>query len=57
MSAIVVAIAVGVVAVGLVVGVVALSALVLGGTKVVSAVHDGGTWFANRLHRRQGAGR
>ena len=56
MGAIVVAIA-AVLAVGLVVGIVAMSALVLGGTKVLSAFHDGGTWFANRLHRHHGAGR
>lgn len=57
MGAIVVAIAAGVLAVGLVVGIVAMSAVVLGGTKVLSAFHDGGTWFANRLHRHRGAGR
>lgn len=57
MGAIVVAIAIGVIAVGLVVGVVVLSALVLGGTKIVSAAHDGGMWFANRRYRQQRVGR
>ncbi len=57
MGAIVVAIAISVIAVGLVVGVVALAALVLGGTKIVSAAHDGGTWFANRRYRQHRGGR
>lgn len=57
MGAIVVAIAIGVIAVGLVVGVVVLSALVLGGTKIVSAAHDGGMWFANRRYRQPRVGR
>lgn len=53
MGAIVVAIMVGLVAVGLVFGIIALSAVVLAGMKVVNAAHDGRGWFVNHRSRRR----
>lgn len=50
MSAIVVAMITGLVAVGLVAGIIALAALALAGIKVISAAHESGTWLLNR-HR------
>jgi hypothetical protein len=52
MGAIVVAIAVGLVAVGLVVGLVVLSAFALAGLKVMNAAHDGRSWFIDRWQQR-----
>ncbi|GAA2330790.1 hypothetical protein GCM10009854_02060 [Saccharopolyspora halophila] len=48
MSAIAVAMLVGLVAVGLVVGIIALSALMLTGLKAVNAVHEGRSRLVNR---------
>ncbi len=48
MSAIVVALTVGVLAVGLVVGMVVLSVLALAGLKAINAAHDGGSWYLSR---------
>ncbi|GAB3295012.1 hypothetical protein [Parasphingorhabdus pacifica] len=53
MGAIVVAIFVGLLAVGLVAGLVVFSALALAGLRAVNAAHDGGTWFSNRLQQRR----
>ncbi|MGP4015361.1 hypothetical protein [Saccharopolyspora sp. 5N708] len=51
MGAIVVAIVVGLVAVGLVVALVIFSALALAGLKVVNAAHESRSWFVNRRRR------
>ncbi|MDA3625067.1 hypothetical protein [Saccharopolyspora oryzae] len=51
MGAIVVAMFVGLVAVGLVVGIVVFSALALAGLKAVNAAHEGRSWFVNRRQR------
>ncbi|MEU5849575.1 MULTISPECIES: hypothetical protein [Saccharopolyspora] len=48
MGAIVVAMVVGLVAVGLVVGIVIFSALALAGMKAVNAAHESRSWFVNR---------
>ncbi|MEV0085690.1 MULTISPECIES: hypothetical protein [Saccharopolyspora] len=48
MGAIVVAMVVGLVAVGLVVGIVIFSALALAGMKAVNAAHESRSWFINR---------
>jgi hypothetical protein len=52
MGAIVVAILVGLLAVGLVGLIVVFSALAIAGLKAMNAAHDGGTWFAERFRRR-----
>ncbi|MGW1676835.1 hypothetical protein [Saccharopolyspora sp. NPDC002376] len=51
MGAIVVAMFVGLVAVGLVVGLVIFSALAIAGLKAVNAAHEGRSWFVNRRQR------
>lgn len=51
MGAIVVAMVVGLVAVGLVVAIVIFSALALAGMKAVNAAHEGRSWFVNRRRR------
>lgn len=51
MGVIVVAMVVGLVAVGLVVAIVILSALALAGMKAVNVAHESRSWFVNR--RRQ----
>ncbi|MBE9375023.1 hypothetical protein IQ251_11280 [Saccharopolyspora sp. HNM0983] len=53
MGAIVVAMTAGLVAIGLVAGIVALAALALAGIKVVSAAHESGSWLMNRPHRQR----
>ncbi len=53
MGAIVVAIMVGLVAVGLVIGLVVASAFAIAGLKAVNAAHDGGAWLANRRQQRR----
>ena len=53
MGAIVVAILVGLAAVGLVCGIIVLSAVALAGMKVVNAAHDGRGWLVNRRSRRR----
>ncbi len=53
MGAIVVAIVVGLAAVGLVCGIIVLSALALAGMKVVNAAHDSRSWLINYRSRRQ----
>lgn len=52
MGAIVVAVTTGLVALGLVVGIIALAALALAGIKVISAAHESGTWLVNRNRAR-----
>ncbi|MGI8308565.1 hypothetical protein [Saccharopolyspora sp. ASAGF58] len=51
MGAIVVAMVVGLVAVGLVVAIVIFSALALAGMKAVNAAHESRSWFVNRRGR------
>ncbi|WP_190820795.1 hypothetical protein [Saccharopolyspora pogona] len=51
MGAIVVAMVVGLVAVGLVVAIVIFSALALAGMKAVNAAHESRSWFVNRRRR------
>ncbi|GAA0524973.1 hypothetical protein GCM10011581_15130 [Saccharopolyspora subtropica] len=51
MGAIVVAIVVGLVAVGLVVALVIFSTLALAGLKAVNAAHESRSWFVNRRRR------
>lgn len=53
MGAIVVAIFVGLVAVGLVAGLLVLSVLAIAGLKAINAAHDGSTWVSDRLQRRR----
>lgn len=53
MGAFAVAVFVGLIALGLVAGLVVLSALALLGLKAVNAAHDGGTWFTNRMAQRR----
>lgn len=52
MGAIVVAMLVGLFAIGLVAALVVLSTLAIAGLKAVTVAHDGGTWLANHWHRR-----
>ncbi|MCI2417175.1 hypothetical protein MOQ72_07055 [Saccharopolyspora sp. K220] len=51
MGAIVVAMVVGLVAIGLVVALVIFSALALAGLKAVNAAHESRSWFVNRRRR------
>lgn len=53
MSAIVVALAVGFVAVGLVAGIIVLSAFALVGLKAINAAHDGRSWLVNRMQHQR----
>jgi hypothetical protein len=53
MGAIVVAMFVGLVAVGLVVGLIAFSALALAGLKAVNAAHESRSRFINRRQRHR----
>jgi hypothetical protein len=53
MGAIVVAVLVGLVAVGLVSGLIIFSALAVVGLKAVNAAHDSGTWVVDRVQRRR----
>lgn len=48
----IVAMSVGLVAVAVVGLLTVLSTIAIAGLKVVSAVHAGGTWVADHLHRR-----
>lgn len=48
MSAIVVALTLGLLAIGLVAGMIVLSAFALAGLKAINAAHDSRTWFVNR---------
>lgn len=52
MGAIVVAMSVGLLAVGLAGLLTVFSAIAVAGLKVLNAAHEGGTWLANHLHRR-----
>ncbi|MDR7302515.1 hypothetical protein [Haloactinomyces albus] len=52
MGAIVVAIMVGLFAVGLVTALVVMSALVIAGLKVINVAHDGSSRLINYWHRR-----
>lgn len=52
MGAIVVAIAVGLVAVGLVVGIIALATLMIVGLKAVNTAHEGRSWYVNRRQHK-----
>lgn len=54
MGAIVVAMFVGLVAIGLVAGIVIFSALAVVGLKAVNAAHESRGWFVERLQRRRG---
>lgn len=53
MVAIVVAICVGLLAVGMVGLLIAFSTVALAGLKVLNAAHDGGTWLFGYLFRRR----
>ncbi len=53
MSAIVVAIVVGLVAVGLVSALVVFSALTVAGLKAINVAHEGGTWLTDRIRRHR----
>lgn len=52
MGAIVVAIMVGLFAVGLVAALVIMSALVIAGLKAINVAHDSSSWLINHWHRR-----
>jgi hypothetical protein len=51
-GAIVVAISVGLLAIGVVGLLTVFSAVAVASLKVVSAAHEGGTWLADHLYRR-----
>ncbi|MBA8826979.1 Flp pilus assembly pilin Flp [Saccharopolyspora lacisalsi] len=52
MGAIVVAMLVGLFAIGLVAALVVLSTFVIAGLKAVTAAHDGSRWLVDHRHRR-----
>ncbi|GAB2746743.1 hypothetical protein GCM10027174_20960 [Salinifilum aidingensis] len=52
MSAIVTALAVGAIALGLVASIVVFAVLALAGLKAVNAAHEGRTWFVDHIRHR-----